>query len=304
MASTGRVLVVDADRVARAEFVHAIKQAGCDVAAVSSGQSAREHVKRRGHDLAVIDLRLKDFDGFELVREWRSNVSSMRVIVVGQQLDVEDVVAWMRLGVADVLQKPTRAVSLALLVASELRRSTSEAAPGSVAPLSPRTPVADAMRLSAAERWARLVMRGRESPTDLKTMGDWARFVGVSASSLTELCRLLKIPPHEARDIARLLRAIRAAGPLGATLEAVLDIADRRTAKNLFARAGLAHDVSGTTMSAIAFVNRQTFVSPHHPAIRCLVSALTAPVRTDDLQMPSEARIRQRRVVFSKPVQS
>lgn len=53
------------------------------------------------------------------------------------------------------------------------------------------------------ERWALHVLKVCEADGDLRTLGAWASFAGVSYSSLCESCRLVGIQPLDARDLAR-----------------------------------------------------------------------------------------------------
>jgi predicted DsbA family dithiol-disulfide isomerase len=85
---------------------------------------------------------------------------------------------------------------------------------------------------STAGRWAGWVVPMLDSPTDLRTVGAWARFVGVSPATIGEICRLLEVQPHDARDLGRMLRALTFAHRSRLHLEGVLDVSDRRTLQN------------------------------------------------------------------------
>jgi hypothetical protein len=112
---------------------------------------------------------------------------------------------------------------------------------------------------SAAERWAMNVLKACESHADIRTLDDWAACVGLSYSSLCESCRLLRIRPHDARDLARVLRAIitsRGRSDLGV----LFDVSDMRTLKNLLNRAGLNPASSADPVLIDQFLERQRFV--------------------------------------------
>jgi hypothetical protein len=126
---------------------------------------------------------------------------------------------------------------------------------------------------SVAARWAAHVLEACASDEDLKTIGEWARFVGVSYSSLCEMCRLLQIPPKDARDFARLLRAtVRAAGGDG-RLESSLYVSDSRTLKRLLDLAGY---TAGTmAVAAGEFIERQRFVPLDNAGLNAVRRALS-----------------------------
>ena len=118
------------------------------------------------------------------------------------------------------------------------------------------------------------VLKGCESEGDLKTLEDWAAYVGVSYSTLRENCQLLGIQPHDARDLMRLLRAVMKA-PHGCCHPAMLlDVADRRTMKSLLERAALADGVRGGSVSIREFIGSQKFVAGDNEALSVLKAFL------------------------------
>jgi hypothetical protein len=120
---------------------------------------------------------------------------------------------------------------------------------------------------SVAERWAMLVVQACRSDGDLKTLADWAAFVGVSYSSLCEACRLVDVRPRDARDLARVLRAI--VGSMRDRLDPglLLDVRDRRTLRTLLKKAGI--DVKAG-VSVEGFLNSQQFVAAHNVGLIAL----------------------------------
>lgn len=126
---------------------------------------------------------------------------------------------------------------------------------------------------STAERWAKWVADARESPADIRTNSRWARFVGVSTATLGEICRLLHIRPHDARDLARMLRALTVSAREGVSVEAVLDVSDRRTLRKLIQRAAI--EVNGRhEFLPEEFLERQRFIDPQNDGVRALRSIL------------------------------
>src|SRR5882762_7770020 len=59
-----------------------------------------------------------------------------------------------------------------------------------------------------ADRWASYVLKVCKVERDPKTLGIWAREVGLSYTALCESCRLIGVQPRQARDFARVLRII------------------------------------------------------------------------------------------------
>src|SRR5687768_4361149 len=126
---------------------------------------------------------------------------------------------------------------------------------------------------STAERLAFMIVRGIFSNEDVRTVEIWSRAVGLSSGSLRELCAVVGIPPRDARDLTRLLRAISFASSVGCRWHAALNVADRRTLERLSARAGLPLNGTGTVPTVVEFVRSQRFV-PANELTRSLLRLL------------------------------
>ena len=89
------------------------------------------------------------------------------------------------------------------------------------------------------DRIARWILAVLDSTTDIKTVGHWSRYLGVSKSSIRETCTVVAVRPKDALDFARLLRALYLGARAGVPPVEFLDISDLRTHRRLMARAGL-----------------------------------------------------------------
>jgi hypothetical protein len=118
------------------------------------------------------------------------------------------------------------------------------------------------------------VLKACESRADIRTLDDWAACVGVSYSSLCESCRLLRIRPHDARDLARMLRAILASRGQS-DIGVLLDVSDTRTLKSLLTRAGL-NPGSNAPIFVEHFLERQQFVPAGNEGLNVLKQLLAA----------------------------
>lgn len=87
----------------------------------------------------------------------------------------------------------------------------------------------------------------------------------MSYSSLSELCRLQKVRPQNARDLTRLLRAAVLAPAEGCEPALLLDVRDRRTLRVMFKRAGLT--VPDTGLSVECILDQQQLIEPKHPVV-------------------------------------
>lgn len=127
-------------------------------------------------------------------------------------------------------------------------------------PFAPIRLTAVAAPAAAATRWAQHVLAGCQSEGDLKTLQSWARFIGVSYSSLREGCRLVNVRPRDARDFMRALRAIIRASAYCCPPEVLLDLSDIRTLRAFLRKSGDGFRAAVDGGGIERFLQTQTFV--------------------------------------------
>ena len=81
-ASALRVLLVEDEDDTLALLAELLTDEGCDVSAHRTGEAALAAVLVRPPDVAIVDLRLPDVDGLNIVRELRRTAPHARIIVV------------------------------------------------------------------------------------------------------------------------------------------------------------------------------------------------------------------------------
>ncbi|MGH9347471.1 MAG: response regulator [Vicinamibacterales bacterium] len=262
------MLVVDDDARTRETTVSVLRSLNICAAEAETGAEAIAAIRDRQFDLALIDFRLPDISGLDVVVELKKARIAVPWLLMSGLMTPSLAVEAMRLGAVDAVELP---FDVEKVVVSALY-ATSTGEPGGWPPLP--SPSRLTRPRSAAERWAYLVLRACESDHDLKTIGEWASVAGISYSALTECCRLVGIRPYDARDFLRMLRALAHAGGRLENLEHGLDVNDHRTLKTLFDRASLPLDGGTGTISLRAFVDRQQFVDRDCEAVRWLLKAI------------------------------
>jgi two-component system, OmpR family, KDP operon response regulator KdpE len=117
-----RVLVVDDERAIR-YFLHTSLAAhGYDVSEAETGQAALAAVIATRPDIMILDLRLPDMDGLEVlsqIREW----SRMPIVVLSVREHENDKVAALDAGADDYLTKPFGVAELLARLRTALRHS-------------------------------------------------------------------------------------------------------------------------------------------------------------------------------------
>src|SRR6185312_16289730 len=76
-----RVLVVDDEPAIRKTFRYCLEDAGCEVTCADSAQVAESLVQRMVFDLCLLDLRLGNASGIELLPVLRTAAPWMRIIM-------------------------------------------------------------------------------------------------------------------------------------------------------------------------------------------------------------------------------
>jgi two-component system, OmpR family, response regulator len=119
----GRVLVID-DEPNVASFVsRALRAKGFAVDVALGGERGLEAALDGGHELIVLDLRMRDVNGLVILRQVMRARPDQRVIVLSAASDVDVKVRCLELGAADFVAKPFEQAELVARVAAHLRRS-------------------------------------------------------------------------------------------------------------------------------------------------------------------------------------
>src|SRR5262245_35524968 len=101
-----QILVVDDDVDLCRLLATLLREPGHAVRAVHTGEEALRALQRPpDYDLVLLDLRLGDSDGIDVLRKLRALDASVPVIVMSGFATVERAVDAMKLGATDVLAK-------------------------------------------------------------------------------------------------------------------------------------------------------------------------------------------------------
>lgn len=122
-----KVLIVDDEPNVRLMYRFALEGNGYEIYEADSAAKALDECKERRHDVALLDLRMPGgMDGLELLQEMVNLKIRTPVIMISAHGDVPNVVAAMKLGAIDFLQKPTLPGELRNLVRDVLIRHAPE----------------------------------------------------------------------------------------------------------------------------------------------------------------------------------
>ncbi len=108
----GEVLIVDDDSGLAHAIQRILSQRNLNVEIAPDGNAALEKVDARSFDVVVLDLRMSNLDGLEVLRALRSRPNPPETILHSAYLDVPTAVEAMKFGVADVIEKPVSSKAL------------------------------------------------------------------------------------------------------------------------------------------------------------------------------------------------
>ena len=183
-----QLLVVEDDERIRSALIRALRDRGHAVSSASTALTGLRLAVDERPDLVVLDLRLPDLDGGELLRMLRA-VSSVPVIVATARDDDESVVRALDAGADDYVIKPFPAAQLEARIRAVLRRAAG-AADAALAPVT----VGD---LTVDPRSRRVTLRGEPvdlAPKEFDLLAHLAARAGTVVSKRELLTEVWQLP--------------------------------------------------------------------------------------------------------------
>jgi two-component system response regulator MtrA len=119
------VLVVEDDPSIREVAALGLEQAGFQVETSGDGREGLIQFRQGAFDLVLLDVMLPSLDGFEVLREIRSE-SRTPVVMLTARSELTDVVVGLELGADDYVTKPFELPELVARINAVLRRSAAE----------------------------------------------------------------------------------------------------------------------------------------------------------------------------------
>jgi len=95
------ILIVDDDEVIQETLLDVLKKRGYDIFLAGSGKEALETIKKNIIDLVLLDMRLPDVDGLDVLKKVKELDSEILVIMMTAYSDIQTAVAAMKSGAYD-----------------------------------------------------------------------------------------------------------------------------------------------------------------------------------------------------------
>lgn len=234
---TRRVLVVDDDLTFVGFVCSAVESLGVGAGVALTGADALQRLAQGGWSGVLLDLKLPDIDGVEVLRRVRARGDSVPVVVLSGAATVEAAVEAMKLRAVEVLEKPVRLPTLARVI-EQLLTSVDAG---------PKTPVGhhdDAAQprqdsWHATELVALDMVAVVDASADSPTVPHWAALLGVSSPVVRARCERAHLRAKGCLDLGRSVRAKRVLATRNVPLTEVFASQNARTIEALLARGGL-----------------------------------------------------------------
>jgi two-component system nitrogen regulation response regulator NtrX len=122
------ILIVDDEAGIRQSLKGVLEDEGYKVAAVESGESCLETLRRRSFDVILLDIWLPGMDGLETLEKIREAEDAPEIIIISGHGTIETAVKATKLGAFDFLEKPLSLEKTLILVknAADARRLRGE----------------------------------------------------------------------------------------------------------------------------------------------------------------------------------
>jgi two-component system, NtrC family, response regulator AtoC len=117
------ILIVD-DQVPITKFLQkSLLAEGYEISVAINGEQALHQIQESIPDLVLLDMRLPDISGFDVLKTARDMFSNICVVMMTAHGEIDDAVQAMRLGAADFITKPFNLEHLMLTIRRCLKAS-------------------------------------------------------------------------------------------------------------------------------------------------------------------------------------
>ncbi len=126
MGETARILIVDDDENIRKVLTAILEDEGYTVESVDIARKAIERARKRFYNLALIDIRLPDMEGIELLTKMRDTKPKMRKIIITGYPSLQNAIEAVNRGADAYILKPFDMEKVLKTIEEELRKQKEE----------------------------------------------------------------------------------------------------------------------------------------------------------------------------------
>jgi len=126
MDSDARILIVDDDENIRKVLMAILEDKGYNIEAVGTAREAIKRTEKRFYNLALIDIRLPDMEGIELLTKIRDTTPRMRKIIITGYPTLQNAVDAVNRGADAYIMKPFDVEKVLSTINEQLRKQEQE----------------------------------------------------------------------------------------------------------------------------------------------------------------------------------
>jgi DNA-binding NtrC family response regulator len=126
MDSDARILVVDDDENIRKVLMAILEDKDYNIEAVGTAREAIKRTEKRFYNLALIDIRLPDMEGIELLTKIRDTTPRMRKIIITGYPTLQNAVDAVNRGADAYIMKPFDVEKVLSTINEQLRKQDQE----------------------------------------------------------------------------------------------------------------------------------------------------------------------------------
>ena len=112
MSAKNRILVVDDEEALRTVLSSELEGEGYQVASAGDGQEAINVLTSKEFDLILLDIKMPNVDGFEVLKFVKERHPKTKVIMLTGFADLKNAIESKKLGAEDFVSKPYDLVDL------------------------------------------------------------------------------------------------------------------------------------------------------------------------------------------------
>ncbi len=125
-AKRPKILVVDDDENIRIVFIMNLENMGYEVDSAANGQEALDKVSRRFYNIALIDIKLPDMEGTDLLNTFTEKRPKMKQIIVTGFPTLENAMKAVNEGADGYILKPVKIETLIETIEEHLSKQREE----------------------------------------------------------------------------------------------------------------------------------------------------------------------------------
>lgn len=126
MISDARILIVDDDENIRKVLVAILEDKGYIIDAVGTAREAKKRTDAKFYNLALIDIRLPDMEGIDLLTKFRDTTPRMRKIIITGYPTLQNAVDAVNRGADAYIMKPFDVEKVLCTIEEQLKKQEQE----------------------------------------------------------------------------------------------------------------------------------------------------------------------------------